>query len=1338
MQNSASTRSAQLTEKRNELAAVVQSRKRKLCELYAVTTSQDPNPAPITPNSHPADSPISQFLAQNDIESGYYFDESSLPPRPKVEWLPPSPPEEVLDDTAHLDEAEYETAPSPSPKRISRSRIASPQSIGQKDSFSQTPEDGIITQHAEADLPNGSIPTPRSAIEHDDSLDPRAVKPLPQNKAATPHSPPDSPRSQYVDADTSMPDQLPSGTINAQQQDREISSETTVGHKKRQGSAPLPEPGSGAVTSRKLPDTDRARLLAESGPGRGTSLPPAGAPRRGKSKHRISTRTSPRKTPDRLSAIDEDRRNEQHARTAMRRSPVPAFVSHDTRKAVQSSANEEQNKQQSTSDDASKRDPLGSIQDRPTPSKRTLEDAIEVPRVPKAKRLKREKSQLAIKLAKADRYIPALRHNRFAGSQEYRHPGAKKDYMHILFLRQALDSASAFKTDLSNLLASTSKTLTTSDWESNFHEKNECAVVKRVYDLQQRNTWSLRQPKPYPEPARPPSHWDYLLREAKWLQTDFREERKLKLSVCQELAHWCKEWHDASASERTSLQLISNLKITTMNCKSDALEDARSPPQALDAKHSHTASQDNSGDLAEIFDSTGMPNNALGSEELGSELLDRLPLLELWRSKQPLDQDLSISADMQRMADIRQAISADSDGSNDVPPELELPPDEASCAIFDPGWKQLRARVNASVAFKMPTSQMPPMGFYEHRRASQWTPEDDHQLKQYAKDFPSNWALISDRLSSRSQYTPSVNRRTPWECYERLLCMEGVHSDPQMRQYARQFSMTLDRIRARWQQNMQHSMQAQGMAQQLQHSPPRFPAPLRIERKMPSRRFACILNGARKLAQKREERDSTRKHSQSETLSQVPRHMSQPKPDFAHTPQHWSEVKFQKEEQSKRRAMQLKQQQQALAQAQQQNPRQSSQALYNSGLSQRTGSRGAEGPQGAPTANGHLAVPGSNPHRSQASQSALQAPLTNGAQPNNQLAAQLAMGGRPQNTLPMQQRMASGFGNGQQLSDQNLQQMLVAQQQSRQQQQQALQHQRQMSQNNVGRGSPTMGNVNGMPNLSALNQFSGANGDSLQSPRLPHSAQSGSSQTSPSMAHQMMAQLNGQRPHQLSSGHVTVLDSLRHNIAQDNPQLSADEVMNLATSQLQKTMRDQNSVNYAQNRALNAAAGMHQMPQQQQQQPSQSQQRPPTQQGMRNPPQSPYLNTQQSPYLQNSMLANHMAGRSNSPGNPLQQQQQNYTQSMQQQISQQMQRNGVMSPTATAASPTNPASSPPMGSATMMSGMPFANGPARTPTPGQNAMRPPSAAMMDQRPGSANAMAMGAGSPRPVSSQGVQ
>ncbi|KAI9755434.1 MAG: hypothetical protein M4579_004291 [Chaenotheca gracillima] len=129
----------------------------------------------------------------------------------------------------------------------------------------------------------------------------------------------------------------------------------------------------------------------------------------------------------------------------------------------------------------------------------------------------------------------------------------QRDYLLPLFTAQA--SSHTRSQPLTSLLSSAHKTLTTSNHYVDFHEQQDCRILKRIYQLQYANRWSLRQMERAAEPSRPVSHWDVVLDHMKWMQTDFKEERKWKLTVAKNLAMWCSAWVAADEADRARLQV---------------------------------------------------------------------------------------------------------------------------------------------------------------------------------------------------------------------------------------------------------------------------------------------------------------------------------------------------------------------------------------------------------------------------------------------------------------------------------------------------------------------------------------------------------------------------------------------------------------------------------------------------------------------------------------------------------------------------------------------------------------------------------------------------------------
>ncbi|CEL52904.1 chromatin modification-related protein VID21 [Rhizoctonia solani AG-1 IB] len=97
------------------------------------------------------------------------------------------------------------------------------------------------------------------------------------------------------------------------------------------------------------------------------------------------------------------------------------------------------------------------------------------------------------------------------------------------------------------------KCVTTHEWRVLRHELEYTRAMQRIEQLKQDGMWSFRQPKKQRGPALPKTHWDYLMDEMKWLQIDYREERRWKTAVAFEIAHAVREWHEATPEERKEM-----------------------------------------------------------------------------------------------------------------------------------------------------------------------------------------------------------------------------------------------------------------------------------------------------------------------------------------------------------------------------------------------------------------------------------------------------------------------------------------------------------------------------------------------------------------------------------------------------------------------------------------------------------------------------------------------------------------------------------------------------------------------------------------------------------------
>lgn len=450
------------------------------------------------------------------------------------------------------------------------------------------------------------------------------------------------------------------------------------------------------------------------------------------------------------------------------------------------------------------------------------------------------------------------------------------------------------------LLVTSHKTISTPDCGIALHENQACKVLRRIYHLQQHDKWSLRQPKRCPEPTRPPSHWDLMLQEMKWMRTDFREERKWKRAVARNLAEACAEWVASSQEDRRILQV--NVRIPPIDGEHSSSKTGTILP---DEESLPTPMPDlvPSGDADSPMDIDDEPRDwnaqtvapsaifALQDDEVvfglqqsstSEQLLEELPLygapLKLpqfdvtgagydpdgqWRrpalplSKYVEGEMTPKSAGPRPKRSRYQYAVEDEDDDDEVVfgddqgRSLDLPPENTDVALFRPEMKLVRDRLHAGHQFRPPTeSLMPLQSFFESRIASQWTAAEDEELRKQVREYSYNWSLISKNISSKSLFISGEERRTPWECFERWVQLEGYPNDVARTQYFQTYQRRIDQAqRAIALANHNASQQAAPNGAVVPRRRPTLP--VRVERRTP-RRHLALIDAMKKLAKKRE------------------------------------------------------------------------------------------------------------------------------------------------------------------------------------------------------------------------------------------------------------------------------------------------------------------------------------------------------------------------------------------------------------------------------------------------------------------------------------------------------
>ena len=573
----------------------------------------------------------------------------------------------------------------------------------------------------------------------------------------------------------------------------------------------------------------------------------------------------------------------------------------------------------------------------------------------KAKEKERSKLSTVIfpgRPVKAPASDKVLLQNGLRSSESY-----KQDYFIPLFLATASTDKRGVPS-LDALLASAHKTITTSNAYVPINENQTAKVLKRIYNLQSSNKWSLRQPKRSPEPARPTTQWDVLLQEAKWMRTDFREERKWKITAARNLAFACAEWVYACPEDRKLLQVkakspemvpVLEMKDRDMTW---ALNVASHPTPELVASGEFGSPMDeddeepcyNLGDTVAPTAIFALQDDdvvfGLRRSPTSDKLLNELPMygapLQVPQSDLPtssLDPDrfwkrpalplskyvegrMELKIDDPPRKQSRFKYEQEDDDEDHVvfgeqgTKRPSLPPEQTDVALFNPEHKHIRDRIHSSHQFRPPSEfPMPLQTFFECRVASQWTWDEDNELKGLVRDYSYNWSLISSLLSSKSLFSSGAERRTPWECFERWIHLEGLPADMQKTHYFRAYTNRIEQAnRMVMAQNAQAQQQQQNPNNQVQPPRKRPTTSVRVERRR-NQKHLTLVDAMRKLAKKRETSLQKQQHAAGMAAMRKAAENPNPAGHILRTPQELSRIRQERDDQLRERMQQLQQRQ---------------------------------------------------------------------------------------------------------------------------------------------------------------------------------------------------------------------------------------------------------------------------------------------------------------------------------------------------------------------------------------------------------------------------------------------
>lgn len=499
-------------------------------------------------------------------------------------------------------------------------------------------------------------------------------------------------------------------------------------------------------------------------------------------------------------------------------------------------------------------------------------------------------------------------------------------------------SLAAQANPLLDLVQGARKTMSTSAWYTALLEQKWIKASSRIEELKSKNKWSLRQHTKERLPPRTKAHWDFLLDEMKWLRTDFREERKWKIALARKTAYAVKDWHDAS--DRSSLEIRTrspaflsrsedidmrdvsveyepptppsgsddiNIACVTKSHSTSAPSNqvdnvmVHSPPMSAvdDSMHVFEMSQDEVyaylGDLTGRSSPSLVPDMPiygppLPEDNLCEEAYNVTPLISISNYTQ---NEVRITPSIKR-----NRTEYEAENSN---VELDQDPPTAS-------QHSRRKSTIPTLAIRPP--------FIPHnidrrtidRKDHQitWTSEADEMLLNLLSEYQYNWDFVAQAMTPSTLVCAIADRKSAWDCFERWVQIDPRSSD-----------VVFTGAHARLVQNRVDDMvRSPRHLEKLGHRKNASTMKVQSHDLKKQRQFS-LFDAMRKVQRKRENQPKTAPAKKAVADSTKT-------PPVVPTPQHLSQMKFERDQQiarafleSKNQQMQALQQQRLLQQQQQ-------------------------------------------------------------------------------------------------------------------------------------------------------------------------------------------------------------------------------------------------------------------------------------------------------------------------------------------------------------------------------------------------------------------------------------
>ncbi|KAK9237754.1 hypothetical protein V1525DRAFT_403258 [Lipomyces kononenkoae] len=329
---------------------------------------------------------------------------------------------------------------------------------------------------------------------------------------------------------------------------------------------------------------------------------------------------------------------------------------------------------------------------------------------------------------------------------------------------------------LANLIPSAHKSLTTDNFLTIYTESILQRTFGRIDELKREGKWSLRQPQRFRPPRRPKSHWDYVLGEMHVTALDFANKKKRHITESVDIASSIRDYWTYGKSVCIKARPPRNL--------TDEEVEAANSSETTNALQDQ-ASSDSPGSLvatndmdkpAGIFCEQHYSSIDPSKDDMYRDSIEELPIVPInkfamlissispervaaWKNQHPENANSSEAGNDAVQEQLASSIqhSQHNEGDENIITHRPLFLSEAA---------------RRGVYIKAPPP--PSLKYVEFGVPTIWLPQDDASLLRLASEFMYNWDVVAANMSSRQSwgFHSNIERRTPWECFERWMQLE--------------------------------------------------------------------------------------------------------------------------------------------------------------------------------------------------------------------------------------------------------------------------------------------------------------------------------------------------------------------------------------------------------------------------------------------------------------------------------------------------------------------------------------------------------------------------------------